>query len=255
MLIREPICAIVVETNQVESLNHNKLAAAMDPKNQPAWWNLGIAATALGDWKTARQAWRGFGIDVPDGDGPLDLPAGYCPIRLHPDGEAEVVWARRIDPARAVLASIPFPESGFRWGDTVLNDGAATGYRIYGGQEFPVFNALELLEVSLLGTFLARVKMPEGSDCITKLARYAEDAGGAAEDWSMSVQLLCKACSEGRPHEAHDTLKKPADDIHLIGIAVRNAEQAEHLIARWRSEFLEIQVESMQEMLAPAKGD
>src|SRR5262249_40245091 len=111
-----------------ESLDYNRRATTIDPKYQAAWWNLGIAATALGRWDMARRAWRGFGIEVPSGDGPIELPCGYGPIRLNPKGDAEVVWAYRIDPARAVLASIPFPESKHGWRDVVLNDGAPTGY-------------------------------------------------------------------------------------------------------------------------------
>src|SRR5205807_10273545 len=70
-------------------------------KDKAAWWNQGIAATALGRWGLARRAWAGFGIDLPAGEGPLDFPCGSCPVRLCPDGDAEVVWAHRIDPARS----------------------------------------------------------------------------------------------------------------------------------------------------------
>jgi tetratricopeptide (TPR) repeat protein len=46
----------------VECRRCNLRAAELDPrKGQPAWWNLGIAATALGHWDTARRAWRGSG--------------------------------------------------------------------------------------------------------------------------------------------------------------------------------------------------
>src|SRR5262245_40829719 len=116
-----------------ESLEYNRLATSVDPGNKAAWWNLGIAATALGRWQQARAAWRGFGLDVPDGDGPVDFPCGFGPIRLDAKEGGEVVWAYRLDPARASLASIPFPESGHRWRDVVLNDGAPRGYRQYQG--------------------------------------------------------------------------------------------------------------------------
>jgi tetratricopeptide (TPR) repeat protein len=82
-----------------ESLTHNERAVELDPSDEAAWWNLGIAATALGTWSRARDAWRACGIDVPDGDGPLEMDFGQVPIRLNPDTTAEVVWCRRIDPA------------------------------------------------------------------------------------------------------------------------------------------------------------
>jgi hypothetical protein len=72
-------------------------------------WNLGIAATALGDWATARRAWTAFGVTLPAGpaDQPIDGDFGITPIRLNPDPRfaepeftiggvryrTEVVWA------------------------------------------------------------------------------------------------------------------------------------------------------------------
>ncbi|HEY3231856.1 MAG TPA: hypothetical protein VGJ87_21680, partial [Roseiflexaceae bacterium] len=40
-----------------ESLAANRRAAELAPDDEATWWNLGIAATALGDWTTAREAW------------------------------------------------------------------------------------------------------------------------------------------------------------------------------------------------------
>src|SRR5258708_15861098 len=199
-----------------ESLEYNRRATKADPTNQAAWWTLGIAATALSRWPVARAAWRGFGIAVPDGDGPVDLPCGLGPIRLDPNGDAEVVWAQRIDPARAVLESIPFPESGHRWKDVVLNDGEPSGYRRYGKQEVPVLNALGLLEPSAFGTYVARVTLPKQPTYVAQLAELATEQGGSAEDWSTSTRLICRACSEGRPHKAHDTEAAAPDGVHLI---------------------------------------
>src|SRR5262249_12635274 len=49
-------------------------AIALDPDDaEGPHWNAGIAATALGKWARARRAWRAVGIDVPDGDGPLEM--------------------------------------------------------------------------------------------------------------------------------------------------------------------------------------
>jgi hypothetical protein len=85
-------------------------------QQDPAFWNLGIAATALRDWDTARMAWRGYGIEIP-GDGPPNGDFGVSPVRINPETSGEVVWGRRIDPARIVLENIPLPGSGHRWRD------------------------------------------------------------------------------------------------------------------------------------------
>src|SRR5262245_40234930 len=75
----------------IESIRYNAEAVRLAPTNQPSLWNLGIAATAVGDWKHARMAWCGIGLAVPDGDDPFDLNLGMVPIRIDPDGHAEVV--------------------------------------------------------------------------------------------------------------------------------------------------------------------
>lgn len=233
-----------------ESLEWNRRATELNPEDGAAWWNLGIAATALRRWKLARAAWRAYGIEIPEGTGPIDFPCGFGPFRLHPDGEAEVVWAWRIDPARSVIASIPFPESGHRWRDVVLNDGAPVGYRVYQGREVPVFDVLELLKPSRFGTFIARVRLPANSKKAERLAHLAAEMGGSAEDWSTSVRVLCKACSEGRPHEHHDSgqVPPPPPDVRLIGIAAKNRRHATRILNAWEAEAGRgVEVESLSD--------
>jgi hypothetical protein len=231
-----------------ESLNCNSRATELEPSDKAAWWNMGIAATAVADWVAARKAWRGFGAaDVPDGDGPLDLPCGFTPIRINPNGDAEVVWARRIDPARAELLSIPFPESGHRWGDIVLNDGAPTGYRRHDGREVPVFDALQMLEPSVYSTFIARVRLPADGGHAERLTEIADGLGGCAEDWSTSVRLICKACSEGRPHATHDKKDAPPTGVHNIALAARDRAHTEQMLADWQTALPGIEVESLEE--------
>jgi tetratricopeptide (TPR) repeat protein len=233
-----------------KSLKYNQRAAKLEPDNDAAWWNLGIAATALGRWDVARSAWRGFGIKVPDGEGPLDFPCGYGPFRINPEGDAEVVWGDRIDPARAVLFSIPFPESKFRWRDVVLHDGAPNGYRQHKGNEIPVFDVLERLEPSPFVTFVARVRMPSKPEYVEQLAKLAAEQDSCAEDWTTSTRMLCKACSEGRPHELHDREASPKDDMHMIGIAARDRENAEKMLSTWESQANDIHVEWLDNGLA-----
>jgi tetratricopeptide (TPR) repeat protein len=232
-----------------ESLACNRAAAMLNPKDEAAWWNLGIAATALGDWKTARDAWRGFGIDIPPGNGPLEFPCGVAPIRLNPDGpNVEVVWADRLCPARARLTSIPLPESGHRWGDVVLNDGAPVGYRKYGNQELGVFNELELLESSGVGTFVVEWNGADDSS-MDALETLAFERGMAAEDWTTSLHRLCKACSEGRPHDRHDhDGGEPAGATHRIAIAAKTKTDAKRLLKDWAGSSAPLEI---QELLRP----
>lgn len=219
------------------SLDHNQLASQLDPSDQAGWWNLGIAATALGRWDVARAAWRGAGIAIPEGEGPIDFACGTTPIRLNPETEAEVVWAHRLDPARAVLRSIPLPESGFRYGDIVLNDGAATGYRKLEGREVSVFNCLALLTRSQFSTWVLEVEIDPESDSGTmeRLLELATECDLAAEDWSTSLRMMCKACSEGHPHDDHEHEPEDPGLRHRIAIAAPDSERARRLVDDWKA--------------------
>src|SRR5689334_21484893 len=108
-----------------ESLRYNRLAAEIRPDDDATNWNLGIAATALREWRLARQAWRRAGIEVDEGDEPIDQNFGFTPVRLNgferTDADVEVVWAHRRSPVTARVANIPTPAARFRYGDVVLH--------------------------------------------------------------------------------------------------------------------------------------
>lgn len=176
----------------------------------PDWWNVGIAATALQDWPLARRAWQAYGLKVPGGPRaaggggaaagvePVGMELGSAAVRLSPEGEAEVVWGRRLDPARMEVLSIPLPSSGRRWGEVVLHDGVPHGERTTAaGHSFPVFDEIELWAPSPVPTWVVLLEAATEDDR-DALEQLAADAGFAAEDWSSSVRLLCRACSESR---------------------------------------------------------
>ncbi|WP_418120064.1 tetratricopeptide repeat protein [Variovorax sp. 350MFTsu5.1] len=220
------------------SLQANARAVRCDPRNEGAIWNLGIAATALGDWTTARSAWRQYGIEVPEGDGPVDLFIGLTPIRVHGFEASEVVWADRIDPARAILRNVPTPDCGHRYGDLVLHDGAANGYRLHGEREVPVFDALELIAPSDYSTYEVTIEEAIRQD-IDALVKRFEAADASAENWTTSMQMLCRACSEGRPYDEgkhnHGEGEEPgALGPWRIGIAAREEEAARRILGEWR---------------------
>jgi hypothetical protein len=219
------------------SWQENRLAVARDAADVAAWWNLGIAATALEEWNEARRAWRGAGMDVPDGEGPVQFPCGRTPVRLNPHGAAEVVWCDRLDPARAEIRSIPLPESGFRFRDVVLNDGAANGYRRHRGHELPVFDCLARLQASPFLTWVAQLHLPSTETApaaLDALVDAASEQDMAAEDWTGSLRTLCKACSEGRPHEEHEPPPPAeADGPRRVAIAARDEPQARALLDAW----------------------
>lgn len=215
-----------------QSLLHNRRATELNPSEADGWWNLGIAATALGEWVMAREAWRACGIkNIPDGNGPIEMNLGPTPVRLNDAGDGEVVWGRRIDPARVVLVSVPLPKSGFRWQDVVLHDGAANGYRILNGHKIPVFDVLQRMTPSNFSTFVAELDAVERKD-LAVIEGVAAELGGAAEDWSTTVQQICKQCSEGTPHHRHDIDQaKPA--YPYCGVAARDDSHLQAILDTW----------------------
>ena len=217
-----------------ESLAANLAAVQRDPDDEAATWNAAIAATALSDWKTARRLWKSRGIDLPGRSGDPAGNFGTVVIRLNPEGEGETVWARRIDPARAVIENIPLPQSGHRFGDVVLHDGAAEGYRELDGRKVPVFNALQRLRRSDCKTYAAEV-VALSDDEIEALERLSHERGTPAEDWT-SMATLCLRCSYGVPHR-HRRKARPAppqwQPERRVGIAAASAAEARALLEAW----------------------
>lgn len=216
------------------SFDFNRQANALDPEDEAARWNLAIAATALRDWAVARAKWAENGIVLEGDAGPIEMDFGMTPVRLNPDGDAEVVWATRIDPARARIDNIPFPESGFHYCDVVLNDGAPVGYREWKGREYPVFNVLELFEPSGLSTCVATVEVASQAD-LDLLNELFETTRSHCEDWTRTTRVLCKACSEGRPHAHHDHVEDDAWSAERrLGIAAHPDDDIRPILHRWQ---------------------
>jgi hypothetical protein len=213
-----------------ESLVFNAQAAERDPNDEAAWWNLGIAATAVANWAEARRAWAACGMTAPHSDGPPDFAFGLIPVRLDPDDEAEVVWAHRIDPARARILNIPLPTSRHNFGEVVLTDGAASGRRVVNGKEYPVLNVLAVLEPSPLRKYVVELATVDTAS-IDALVDLAESSGGAAENWGATTNVLCAACSRGTPHE-HDAHQGMSAHPHC-GIAARDDAHAALIIHAW----------------------
>ena len=247
--------------------NEQALSTAGVLVGNPAAWNLGIAATALGDLAIARRAWSAFGVTLPTGNPPMgndptgsphpgdtpgtapDAGLGPTPVRLNPDprfpgqsplvidgrfGKTEVVWCRRLCPARAVVTNVPFPESGHRFGDVVLHDGEPVGERTVDGRAYPVFDELDRLVDSSLPTLLVSVRcpLPDDAEALSTAFREAELA---AEDWTASPEALCDACVGGGACREHGSAGGTSwESDRSFGLAAPEFTAA-GILARWRA--------------------
>jgi hypothetical protein len=222
-------------------LRHNLRALGLQPAGEPPdqamVWNAAIAATGLRDWAQARALWKRIGLRIDDGDGPIEQDFGVAVTRLNPWGDGETVWFRRLSPCHGRLLNVPMPESGFRFGDLVLHDGAPTGSRRSAeGQDVPVFNALERLEPSPFSTFTVLLDAATAAD-LDALETLRRPGLGYLEDWTGSFRVLCRRCSYGTPHaHAHDRDAEDDDAWQRerdVGFAAQSRAVVDAMLAIW----------------------
>lgn len=222
------------------SLQHNQRSLALrTDTDEASLWNAAIAATALGNWSEARRRWSDCGIDIPDGDGDIDTHFGVASIRLNAWGSGETLFGRRIDPVRAQLINVPLPDSGYRYGDIVLHDGAATGQRRFHQSMVPVFNAMQRMEASEFQTFAVFATCPQREDLDT-LVEARMPGIAFIEDWTESISQYCLRCSYGAPHSHTDDAHAPEKYVawspeRNLGIAAQSRHSVTKLLQRWTS--------------------
>jgi hypothetical protein len=172
-------------------------------------------------------------LDIPSGEGPLELDYGPCPVRLWPDRVGEVVWGVRIDPCRVVIeASVPLPESGHRWRDVVLHDGVPVGSRVFHGRELAVFDELDVWSTSTEVT-IELIAPGIGEADFQALLDAAISQDCICENWSSSIRWICEECSTGQPNASH---KHPeiAEGENRIALAGERDRLVE-LVRAWSS--------------------
>jgi hypothetical protein len=214
-----------------QSLVHNQHAAKLNPNDEATWWNLAIAATALRDWPEARRAWLACGVNLIEGEGEVLIPECWGCVRLNPNGKGEVVWGRRIDPARMRIQNVPLPESDRRYGDIVLNDGAPEGTRTSRGKEYSVFNELGIWQRSTYSTYDVEISLP-GPDAKESLDRLCTELDLAFEDWG-TLRHLCAQCSRGNPGPHECDPVPPKEGHSRFGFAARGRSAIDEVLRRW----------------------
>jgi hypothetical protein len=203
-----------------------KEAAARAPRNEqdPAFWNLGIAATVVGDWSTARDAWSGYGIELPPGDGEIVADLGMTRY-----GSALPTDRRWCGPTGCVRRGRGY--SPCRRPRSTIRRGSAARRRtqrraIVNGRRYPVFDELMPFTPSDLATLAVTVTGSTAGDVEALLGVFQEVNLGA--ELLSSGELLCRCCSEGSR-----TLGRAVEGgRQTVFIAASEARAAE-LLDRW----------------------
>ena len=215
------------------SLHYSQKAVEYNPFDEMAWYNLGIAATALQKWELAKKVWQQLGFKL---SASHQAPAiNPCPIivRLNPDTKPEVVLARRIDPVRAHIQSVPQPSSMHGFQDLILFDSKPSGYHIIEGKKFPVYDELQMIRPSLFFTFAIELETDSVKDVLV-LEKLCEEANLGFDNWSNAYRMVK---NDNRPNaESYDISAFPAaeHDHFLVAIAAEKNTEVMEILEAWK---------------------
>jgi hypothetical protein len=90
----------------------------------------------------------------------------------------------------------PCPRAASDPGDIVLHDGEPKGSRVSNVREYSVFNVIDRWEESSIPT--VEVIVRAGDVAVAELLALLGDRSVPAENWTKSIDIRCRACSEGR---------------------------------------------------------
>ena len=172
-------------------------------------WNRGLLAVARERWGEARRAWERVGFTFPADDSDASQkessdyahPGELSPIRLKNDlasveasqgqlPRSEVVWGRRIGPARVELTALPYYHPVYRCGDIVLIDGVQEGKVDFNGQDYPISPALAVWARSpgeTLRFYGAHTRLKQ-TMVLESLAQSLGEKGWAIAHWTRFVR-------------------------------------------------------------------
>ena len=216
------------------SYHYSRLATQLDPRHEDSWQNLALAATALREWRTARLAWNKLGYSFRLEDRALNLDMGLVALQLPRAEGVEIVWARSLDPARAVLESVPQPGSDFRYGDVLLHDREPCGYRVVRGGTIQVYEARDLLQRGRFKTYAAVLHTGNRQN-VAILDRMCLDQQIGFDNWTGTVRQLSIDSYERLPeYFGSDFLQRANPESFVIGLAAAEQSEIERTLENWR---------------------
>ncbi len=197
------------------------------------WRNFAIAATALKKWQIARNAWNKVGFQLKEVKHAPNFDMGIIPIRLRYDNFHEIVWAKQIDPARAIIESIPDPVSDRNYGDLILIDFKITGYRIVKGKKMPVYDELELIKRSHYRNYLVFLHDSQKNEVnLLDQLCWNEDLG--FDNWSHLTELQLNKNLAYLPEYYNEDLEFDFEQSDMrIAVAAERLEDVEEVMRAW----------------------
>lgn len=215
------------------ALYYSLRALENNPFDEVIWENMALSATAMADWYTARQAWNQLGFKFrPSYEEPC-INLGPIAARLNPSTQPEIVEAHRIDPARAIIKSIPQPSSGKRYLDEILISCRSVHNLVSRGRHFEVYDELEVLRTSSWQTFAVILQTPDLSD-VEKLANLCRESEIGFDNWSNAARFLQSNLHE-KVWEYYDhTIFGPLkQDAFLVALAAQSEKEVRYVLKNW----------------------
>lgn len=201
-------------------LHYAKKALALDPSQQDLWWDLGIAAQALGKLRLARTVWSKFGDK--------NKTTTLISLQLNHSGLFELIWAMALDAVQAQIQSIPHPDSGLHFQDLVLFDRHPVGYQVAKRRRYPVYPEMGLVKRSFYRTYSCILETETTKD-IKLLEKLCKEAGLGFEVWSNAARAKTIA---GKA-EYYDGALISDTAMPLIAIAAKQIDEAQEVLAAW----------------------
>ena len=158
---------------------------------------------------------------------------GLIPVCLNSDTAPEIVWADRIDPARARIVSVPTAGSGYHYRDLILIDAEVSGYRVMQGQRHKVYNQLQVLRRSRYQTWTVRLSAVSVSDVnVLDGLCLGEELG--FDNWSNMVSSTVRKNANQLPEYYNEGLEldQTSDEV-IVSIAAMEEEAVLNILSEW----------------------
>ena len=203
---------------------HKKLVA-LYPKEEAAWWNLGIAACALEKPRIMRSVIQKFkGTKLPE-KGQLQV------VQVNHQAFFELLWVMVETPFSGYILSIPHPLSGLSYKDLVLFDRDITGYQIQRKKRIPVRPFLGQKKRSVYQAFSCLLHNPVKED-LDLLEGICVKEGLGFEIWSNSSMSMSTKQKEFYHHQ-FGNIQAPQDQI-LVAFGAKLQRNVEAVLNAWK---------------------